>query len=585
MTITDVALELINPNPWQTRDHEDTEQVAEVAASIAKVGLLQNPVGRMVGQKVQLAFGHTRLRAYEKLFEQIGEPYGSMPVDVRELTDEEMFELAVRENVERKDLTPIEEARAMARYRDDFHKTSEEIGELFHLSGPAVRNKMRLLELPAAVQTQVEGGQIGEGTARKLLAVQRLAPERIETLATNLVKGGFDTPERISDEIRNVLQEESFCIVGAWEAKRGGDDDDPDGKVRAGKGLWPLGWKAAVEKPTAEKLLKLLPERFQPTDVLNIEDAVPSEDKAVAEIIEALASGTDVDGVVKLYGLSADAAAWIRQFVAPPPCSACEFHQVLDGAHYCGIKACWSQKRQAWLEAETRKVSKRLGIPVYDSSADGKDTIAAPSEYVGDSSGQRLHSSWQKMLDAKDASLRVRGKAPAYSKEPGTGSYVVELVRVGKAAAEAKKRKASSSSSGQFDREAYDRRREAQQKREQASRRLIEQTAPILAEALVNGESVAGLEMIWDTFRQYGDRKLPEKKALRVAVLRERIAASVLAHTTGYSVQEKGPKTTAKHLQGVATALGVKLPKAWDEMAADLEASVSTETAEGKKAA
>ena len=181
----------------------------------------------------------------------------------------------------------------------------------------------------------------------------------------------------------------------------------------------------------------------------------------------------------------------------------------------------------------------------------------------------------------------MRGQPPGYSKEPGTGSYVVQLVRVGKAAVEAKKRaQHDRSSGGSSDHEAYLRKQDLGRIRQQASERLIEQTVPILAEALVNHDSVAGLEMILESFRERGaTKKLPEKKALRLAVLRERIAAKVLAHAVGYDAARKGPKATAKHLQGVATALGVKLPKAWGEMAAALEAGVSTETAEGKKAA
>ncbi len=582
MTITDVALDLIDANPWQTRDHEDAEHLAEVAASIAKVGLLQIPVGRMAGERVQLAFGHTRLAAMRKLVAEGFDVGGSdllgtygMPVDVRVLTDEQMFELAVRENLERKDLTPIEEARAMARYRDDFHKTSEEIGELFHLSGSAVRNKLRLLELPAPVQARIEGGQIGEGIARQLLAVQRLAPDRVEKLVTDLVDGGYQS-DVASDEIERTLQREAFCMLSGYDARRtGGDDDDPDDKVRAGKGLWPLRWKAAVKGPGVRKLTTILAEKGW---------TVPAE--TLEPAIEALTSGTDVDGVVQLFGLPHDVATWIRQYVAPPPCSACDFHQVLNGSHFCGIKPCWLQKRHVWIEAETRKASKRLGIAVYDSAADGKDVVAAPTEYDRETSHQRLHSSWQRLLDAKDSSLRVRGQPPGYSKEPGTGSYVVQLVRVGKAAVEAKKRQLRPSSSGDYDFEAAQRKRDQEHKRDQASMQLVSQTAPILAEALVNHESVAGLELIWGRLREYHDRtKLPDKKALRLAVLRERIAAAVLYSGINYDVRMRGPQATAKHLQGVATALGVKLPKAWTEMVADLEAGVSTETPEAKKAA
>ncbi len=576
MTVRRIALELIESNPWQTRDHEDPEQVAEVAASIAQVDLLQYPVGRPYGEGAQLAFGHTRLAAYRKLAAERPGEFDTMPVDVRDLTDVQLFELGVRENLERKDLTPIEEARAMARYRDDFHKTSEEIGELFHLSGGAVRGKLRLLQLPAPVQSQLEGGQIGEGTARKLLAVQRLAPQRVEALASDLVKGGYSTPEAVTEEIGAVLQEEAFCMVSRWDARKSGDDDEPDGKIRAGQGLWPLGWKAPVNGPGHKKVQGILAEK-----------GWELSPEIVEAVCEALTTDSDAEGVGNLFAVvPSEAVTLAAQYVAPPPCSACEFHQVLDGAHYCGIKACYLQKRHAWIEAETRKVSKRLGIPVYDAAADGKDFIAAPSEFTTND-GVQMHSSWKKLLEAKDASLRVRGKTPGYSKERGTDSYVVELVRVGKPAAEAKKReKHKRSSGGSFDYAAHERRMEQERKRQQASEQLIAQTAPILAEALVNHDSVAGLELIWGRLREYGDRtRLPEKKALRLAILREQIAASVLKDGISYDVRQKGPQATAKHLQGVATALGVKLPKAWEEMAAALEASVSTETAGGKKAA
>src|SRR3990170_4696628 len=121
MNIAIMKIDQLLPNPYQTREREDSEQVAEVAGSILKVGLLQVPVGRRTdGKGVQLAFGHTRLAAYRKLVTDGHRDFEQMPVDVRELSDQGMFELAIRENLERKDLTPIEEARAMATYRDQF---------------------------------------------------------------------------------------------------------------------------------------------------------------------------------------------------------------------------------------------------------------------------------------------------------------------------------------------------------------------------------------------------------------------------------------------------------------------------------
>ncbi len=206
--IEQIPLEQIQPNPFQTRQSEDAEHIQNLAFSIAERGLLQVPTGRRVGDRVQLTFGHSRKAAYQlmanieqaaegetgfdttpfpkSLIEAVlaslenGNSYQEMPVNIQELTDEEMFELAVTENHERKDLNPLEEAQAMATYRDQFGKTSEEIGQLFHLSDSAVRNKIRLLNLPADVKESLGKGQMTEGAARALLPFYAL-PEEIRT--------------------------------------------------------------------------------------------------------------------------------------------------------------------------------------------------------------------------------------------------------------------------------------------------------------------------------------------------------------------------------------------------------------------
>src|SRR5690348_3249528 len=105
-----VPLDLIDPNPYQPRQTEDTEAVAEIADSIARNGLMQIPSARQVNGRYQLAFGHTRLAAFKMLQEEC------MPLVIRELDDLQMFELGVSENIKRRDLNPIEQAEAMRRY-------------------------------------------------------------------------------------------------------------------------------------------------------------------------------------------------------------------------------------------------------------------------------------------------------------------------------------------------------------------------------------------------------------------------------------------------------------------------------------
>jgi ParB family chromosome partitioning protein len=182
MEIPKYALKDIFPNPYQTRENEDFEHIKSLAASIVTHTMLQIPSARPAsGQmgKLELAFGHSRLAAYRLLTEAGTPGYETFPLNVVEMNDEQMFEAAVAENRDRKDLTPIEEAKAMLRYRDEFHKTSEEIGVLFHLSDSAVRNKIRLLELPEGVQKAV-GVTITENAAREIVSVMDL-PEDIET--------------------------------------------------------------------------------------------------------------------------------------------------------------------------------------------------------------------------------------------------------------------------------------------------------------------------------------------------------------------------------------------------------------------
>lgn len=180
-----IELNRIDPNPYQPRKAHDPEHVQALAESIREQGLLQTPVGRMVDKRVQLAFGHSRLEAF-RILSATDLSYAVMPVSVRELTDEEMFQLAVTENSQRRDLTVLETARAMLRYRDEFGKSSAEIGELFGLSDATVRGKIRLLSLPADVLEQVGNTEIPEHTLRELLRLFDIpedARKRLETFA------------------------------------------------------------------------------------------------------------------------------------------------------------------------------------------------------------------------------------------------------------------------------------------------------------------------------------------------------------------------------------------------------------------
>jgi ParB/RepB/Spo0J family partition protein len=209
-----IPLDQIDPNPYSCRLSEDAEHVKKVALSIATEGLMQFPIGRRVDGRVQLAFGHTRLAAFRLLTHTNNPGFGLMPVILRDLDEEEMFRFGVSENLARKDLTPIEEAKAMKRYRDDFHKTSVEIGALFNLSESAVRNKIRLLDLPEDIQAGFIWGRISEGAGREILTLFDLPEELREKSnlhwngANDIVKTALNgaTAERIHISIDELIR-------------------------------------------------------------------------------------------------------------------------------------------------------------------------------------------------------------------------------------------------------------------------------------------------------------------------------------------------------------------------------------------
>jgi len=186
-------LENIESNPWQGRIGElNMEYIEELARDIAGNGLLQTPVGRKTsarqntaevfcrGDSVQLAFGHNRLAAFRWLSENtsgLAGDFSKMPVDVRELSDEQMAALAWSENERRRDLNPIERARAVRKRMEDFGWSNEQAGEKLGLARTTVANILRLLELPEEIQQALSKGDISERVAAALLPLYDVPAE------------------------------------------------------------------------------------------------------------------------------------------------------------------------------------------------------------------------------------------------------------------------------------------------------------------------------------------------------------------------------------------------------------------------
>jgi len=156
----------IEPHPDQPRRHFDEEALAELAASIAARGVIQPVIVRpLPGGRYQLVAGERRWRAAQRA------RLHEIPALVQDLGDKDVMALALIENLQRKDLNPVEEARAYHRLSQTEDLTQAEIARLVEKSRSHVANLLRLLTLPEAVLDHVEGGKLDMGHARALIGL------------------------------------------------------------------------------------------------------------------------------------------------------------------------------------------------------------------------------------------------------------------------------------------------------------------------------------------------------------------------------------------------------------------------------
>ena len=180
----EIELNNISANPKQPRTVFDEDQLTELTLSIKEVGLLQPPVVRSIGNgKYQLIMGERRFRAAKLA------GLKSIPVIIRQTTDDQLLREALIENIHRSQLNPLEEGAAYQQLLNDFAYTHDELAAKLSKSRPAITNTMRLLNLPPAVQRKVAAGVISAGHARALLSLTD--EKEIENLANRIVSEGL----------------------------------------------------------------------------------------------------------------------------------------------------------------------------------------------------------------------------------------------------------------------------------------------------------------------------------------------------------------------------------------------------------
>ncbi|HAP21397.1 MAG TPA: chromosome partitioning protein ParB [Lachnospiraceae bacterium] len=190
-----VKITMVEPNREQPRKNFDEDSLQELADSIKQFGLLQPILVQDRKTYYEIVAGERRWRAAKIA------GLKEVPVIIRDLTEQEIVEISLIENIQREDLNPIEEAQAYKRLLNEFHLKQDEVAERVSKSRTAVTNSMRLLKLCDKVQKMVIDGMISTGHARALLAIED--PEEQYMVAQNIFDEKLSVRE-VEKIVRNL---------------------------------------------------------------------------------------------------------------------------------------------------------------------------------------------------------------------------------------------------------------------------------------------------------------------------------------------------------------------------------------------
>ena len=178
----EIDLDRIDPNPFQPRQYFSETELAELSASILQHGVVQPILVRPRGDRFQLVVGERRVRAAQRA------ALMRIPAVVKEISEDEMVELALVENVQRENLTPIEEAQGYKRLVDRLKATQADVAKRVGKDRSTVANSLRLLSLSEFIQGEIDHGTLTPGHGRALLA---MPPEVRDKMARRILKEGL----------------------------------------------------------------------------------------------------------------------------------------------------------------------------------------------------------------------------------------------------------------------------------------------------------------------------------------------------------------------------------------------------------
>ncbi len=209
----------IDGNPFQPRRDFADPEIASLAESLREHDLLQPILVRRVGQRYQLISGERRLRA------ALQAGWTEIPAQVREADDQLVAELAIVENLHRKDLNPIEKALSFQRYLEEHNCSQEDLARRLKIDRSTIANLVRLLELPETILDGLRKGDISAGHARALLPLGDEA-EQVE-LCCRIRQEGLSV-RAVEAEVQERIQQETGPVLGIV----GGSESAPRKRTR-----------------------------------------------------------------------------------------------------------------------------------------------------------------------------------------------------------------------------------------------------------------------------------------------------------------------------------------------------------------
>ncbi|MBU8881275.1 ParB/RepB/Spo0J family partition protein [Bacillus sp. FJAT-29790] len=213
-SVRQVKIKELRPNPYQPRKIFEKEAIEELKQSIIEHGILQPIIVRKSIKGYEIVVGERRYRAAKEA------KLETVPVVVRELNEQQMMELAVLENLQREDLTPIEEGAAYQLLLEKLKLTQEELAKRLGKSRPHIANHIRLLSLPPKIQAHISEGKISMGHGRALLGLRN--KDKLPAIVEKIIKEGLNVRQlehliqklndNVSRETKKPVQQKDIFI-------------------------------------------------------------------------------------------------------------------------------------------------------------------------------------------------------------------------------------------------------------------------------------------------------------------------------------------------------------------------------------